>query len=261
MVRRVEYDCIATTYDRRYRHNDYSGVEAAIMTFVGERCGQRVLEAGCGTGHWLEVLARRGIGATGLDPSAGMLAQARLNTPGAALLQGSAERLPCARASLDRLFCINAFHHFEDKVAFVTEGMRVLRPGGRMMIVGLDPHAGFDRWYIYDYFDNVLEIDRRRYPAASQIRAWMQAAGFADCVTHEIQHLPVRLAARVMLERGRLDKSATSQLALLTDEEYRRGLARVHEAMDSAEARGDSLYLEADLRLYGTFGTVPSRVE
>jgi ubiquinone/menaquinone biosynthesis C-methylase UbiE len=261
MVRRVDYDRIATTYDRRYRENDYSGVEAAIVAFVGERCQQRVLEVGCGTGHWLDVLARRGIGVTGVDPSAGMLAQATIHTPRGVLVQGSAEHLPYARESLGRVFCINAFHHFEDKVAFVSEGMRVLQPGGRILTVGLDPHAGVDRWYIYDYFDTVLEIDRRRYPATSQIRTWMQAAGFADCATHEIQHLPVRLDARVMLERGRLDRGATSQLSLLTDEEYRRGLGRIHQAVESAEARGDSLHLDADLRLYATFGTVPSRSE
>jgi len=62
------------------------------------------------------------------------------------------------------------------------------------------------------------------------------------------------------LERGRLDKSATSQLSVLTDEEYRQGIDRVREAVESAEVRGESLCLSADLRLYGTFGAVPSRV-
>jgi hypothetical protein len=126
------------------------------------------------------------------------------------------------------------------------------------MTVGLDPHTGVDRWYIYEYFDNVLEIDRRRYPASNQIREWMRATGFADCVTREIQHLPARLGARAALERGRLDKGATSQLGVLTDEEYRQGVARIREAIESAEARGESLYLSADLRLYATVGAVPS---
>ena len=96
---------------------------------------------------------------TGLDASAQMLAYAKTQAPRAALAQGSAERLPWANESFDRVFCINAFHHFQDKVAFLTEAMRVLRPGGLMMTVGLDPHTGVDRWYIYEYFDNVLEID------------------------------------------------------------------------------------------------------
>jgi len=260
MARSVDYDKIAKTYDRRYRENDYSGVEAALIAFVGEPLDQRVLEVGCGTGHWLRFVGGSGIPVTGLDASAQMLAHARTQAPSAALAQGSAERLPWASESFDRVFCINAFHHFQDKFVFLTEAMRVLRPGGLMMTVGLDPHAGVDQWYIYEYFDNVLEIDRRRYPAAGQIREWMREAGFADCVTREIQHLPVRLAAPAALERGRLDKSATSQLAVLTDEEYRQGIDRVREAVESAEVRGESLCLSADLRLYATFGAVPSRV-
>ena len=257
MPRSVDYDHIATTYDRRYQYNDYSGVEAALIAFVGEHFNHRVLEVGCGTGHWLQVFAG-GTRVTGLDASAKMLAYAKTHVGKAALAQGLAEYLPWARESFDRIFCINAFHHFQDKVAFLTEAIRVLRPGGRIMTVGLDPHTGVDQWYIYEYFDNVLEIDRRRYPPSSEIREWMRAAGFADCVTREIQHMPVRFAARGALGQGRLDKSATSQLSVLTDEEYRQGIDRIREAIASAEARGESLHLSADLRLYATFGAVPS---
>jgi len=261
VTRRVDYDQIATTYDRRYQQNDYSGVEAALIAFVGERFDQRVLEVGCGTGHWLRLFGDRGSRVTGLDASAQMLAHAKTQAPRrAALVQGLAERLPWTRESFDRVFCINAFHHFQDKVAFLTEAMRVLRPGGLVMTVGLDPHAGVDRWYIYEYFENALEIDRRRYPASSQIREWMQAAGFDDCVTREIQHMSVRLTAREALEQGRLEKSATSQLSVLPDGEYDRGIDRVRAAIESAEVRGESLSLGADLRLYATFGAVPSRV-
>lgn len=61
------------------------------------------------------------------------------------------------------------------------------------------------------------------------------------------------------MEQGRLDKSVTSQLSVLTDKECRQGVDRVREAVESAEAQGESLYLSADLRLYATFGAVPSR--
>jgi ubiquinone/menaquinone biosynthesis C-methylase UbiE len=261
MARSVDYDDIATTYDRRYQHNDYSGVEEALIAFIGEHFDQRVLEVGCGTGHWLRLFGSSGTRVTGLDASAQMLAYAKTQAAKAALVQGSAERLPWTSESFDRVFCINAFHHFQDKVAFLTEAMRVLRPGGLMMTVGLDPHTGVDQWYIYEYFDNVLEIDRRRYSLSNQIREWARTAGFADCVTREIQHLPVRFVARAALEQGRLDKSATSQLSVLTDDEYRQGIDRIREAIASSEARGESLYLSADLRLYATFGAVPSRLK
>ncbi len=68
----------------------------------------------------------------------------------------------------------------------------------------------------------------------------------------------MRLGARAALEQGRLDKGVTSQLTLLTDLEYCQGLDRIREAAASAEDRGESLFLHADLRLYATFGTVPS---
>ena len=126
------------------------------------------------------------------------------------------------------------------------------------MTMGLDPHTGIDRWYTYEYFEGALENDKRRYAATSQIRSWMQAAGFIDCQTQEIQHLPTRLSARTALAQGRLDRGATSQLTVLTEDQYRRGIDRIRQDMESAEARGGSLFLSADLRLYATSGSVPS---
>ena len=253
---RVDYDSLAGTYNRRYQHNDYSGVEHALTEFAGRNIEARVLEVGCGTGHWLRMLGERGFDAVGVDASARMLEHARAH-PSCTVLLGVAERLPLSARSFDRLFCVNALHHFEDKPAFLAEARRVLRPGGRMMTIGLDPHAGTEHWYIYEYFESALDTDRRRYASREQIRAWMGSAGFVDCATREVQHIPARLSARAAIEQGRLDRKATSQLALLTDEQYQRGMDRIRNAIESAEAGGDSLFLSADLRLYATSGSVP----
>ena len=177
----VNYDSIAANYDRRYAINDYSGVEEAWLAFVGQDFAGRVLEVGCGTGHWLRLLAERGIRVAGVDASHNMLDYAHDQAPRAALAHARAEHLPWATEAFERLFCINALHHFEDKRRFLAEARRVLRPGGQLMTIGLDPHTGVDRWYIYEYFDPVLEIDKRRYPATSQIREWMHAASVCGC--------------------------------------------------------------------------------
>jgi ubiquinone/menaquinone biosynthesis C-methylase UbiE len=253
----VDYDTIADTYDRRYLENDFSGVETALTAFVESNAYARVLEVGCGTGHWLRVLRDRGISAAGLDASARMLSHARAHAR-CPLVQGQAERLPWAAESFARVFCVNALHHFQNKSRFLAEARRVLQPGGRLMTIGLDPHTALDRWYIYEYFEAALDIDKRRYSSSIQIRDWMRAAGFVDCVTREVQHLPTRLSARLALEQGRLDKSATSQLSVLTDKQYDQGIERIRKAMESAEARGESLHLTADLRLYATFGSAPA---
>jgi SAM-dependent methyltransferase len=168
-----------------------------------------------------------------------------------------AEDLPWAAGSFDRVFCVHALHHFQNKERFLSEARRVLRPGGRMMTIGLDPHTGTDQWYIYDYFEAALQNDRARYPASGKIRDWMQAVAFTDCVTREVQHSPGRLPVRTAIEQGRLQKSATSQLSILTDEQYDGGINRIRTHMESAESRGDVFYLTADLRLYATYGSVP----
>ena len=257
MAFHVNYDSIAATYDRRYFENDYSGVERALMAFAGPNATARVLEVGCGTGHWLRLLGESGIRVAGVDASGNMLSYARARARGAALAHGRAEHLPWRSQTFERVFCINAFHHFEDKVGFLSEARRVLVPGGQVMTVGLDPHTATDRWYIYEYFEPVLAIDKGRYPSSNQIQEWMLALQFSSVRTSEVQHLPVRLSARAAIERGRLRKGATSQLAVLTDDEYQRGLERIRSALESAEARGESLGLNADLRLHATFGSVP----
>jgi hypothetical protein len=125
------------------------------------------------------------------------------------------------------------------------------------MIIGLDPHTGTDRWYIYEYFEPALANDKRRYASSNQIREWLLALQFSNVHTSEVQHSPIGQSAREAIERGRLDKGATSQLAVLTDDEYQRGVERIRRALESAEARGESVCLTADLRLYATFGSVP----
>jgi ubiquinone/menaquinone biosynthesis C-methylase UbiE len=248
---RVDYDAIAGAYDRRYQHNDFSGIERAVTSFVGTKPGGRVVEVGCGTGRWLQLLRARGTPVVGMDASFGMLSHAR-----APILQALAEQLPFPSRSIDRVFCVNAFQHFADKMAFLGEARRVLRPGGRLMTIGLDPHLGIDRWYIYDYFASALDLDRSRYVATSQIKEWMQAVGFTDCEAHEVQHVRVNIEARTALEQGRLERNAASQLALQTDEEYQRGMERLRTDIERVAARGASLELTADLHLYATFGSV-----
>ena len=53
-VRHTNYDEVAATYDRRYAEDDYSGIERALIDFLGSPA-RHVLQVGCGTGHWLSV--------------------------------------------------------------------------------------------------------------------------------------------------------------------------------------------------------------
>jgi SAM-dependent methyltransferase len=201
------------------------------------------------------VLQATGVRAVGLDPAWNMLERAQRSTAGVPLVQGRAESLPYATSSLDRVFCINALHHFTDARAFFGEARRVLRPGGGVLTVGLDPHVGDDRWWIYEAFPSALDADLRRYPATARIRRELAAAGFDDCATRVAQHLPARVPFRKARALGMLDRSSTSQLMVIDDDAYERGIAGLEAAQ---AALGDAdLMLSADLRLYATTGWIP----
>src|ERR671931_638206 len=194
MSARVDYDSIAPLYETRYERNDYAGVQQALGAFIrkeGRLDRQHVLEVGCGTGHWVQVLLAADVNVVGLDLSGGMLNAARTRVPDAPLIRARAEALPCQTESCDRIYSVNALHHFTDPRAFLCEARRVLRPGGGLLTIGLDPHTGQDRWWIYEYFPTALVEDRRRYLPAARIRELMAASGFSRCETRVVQHLPV----------------------------------------------------------------------
>ena len=257
MRRPVNYDEVAASYDRRYEHTRYPGTEDALREHVADTPGLDVLEVGCGTGYWLSLLLDWGARLTGLDASAGMLERAAQRAPHARLVRGMAESLPFATASFDRLFCVNAFHHFGDKAAFVREAARVLRPEGRLLTVGMDPRRGLDRWYIYEYFHAARALDELRFPATQEIQAALTRAGFVGCRDFEVERIDVRKPARAAIDAGLLDRHSTSQLGLLSDRDYQDGVARIHAELARCEVRGETFWLRADLHLFGTLASLP----
>jgi SAM-dependent methyltransferase len=257
MSRAADYDTVSRRYDSRYEDQDWDwgGVQQSLLQFLGGKEPVEALEVGCGTGHWLGVvLARQPARLAGIDPSAGMLKRARQVATGAWLVQARAEDLPWATGSFDRVFCINAFHHFSEKAESLVEARRVLRSKGGLMLIGLDPHTGQDRWWIYDYFHTVLTLDKERFPPSGEILATMARAGFVRCETKEVQHFTRPIPARAAMERGLLDRSFTSQLMILSEQEYQDGVNRIRLQMDAVSATGADLVLATDLRFYATIG-------
>jgi ubiquinone/menaquinone biosynthesis C-methylase UbiE len=254
MSRVTDYNSISSQYDVRYQAQEYPGIERALLAFVGDKGAVNIVEVGCGTGHWVKFLSGKVSFLTGLDLSANMLQRAQASAPETPLVRGRAEALPYRTQSLDRVFCINAFHHFAEEAKFLTEARRALRPGGGLMVLGLDPHTGLDRWWVYEYFHETLNLDRQRYPSAGALRADMASAGFRRCETSVAEHLTLQMPAHTALERGLLAQSYTSQLTILSPREYQAGLARITQAMNAEKAQGRDLILIADLRLYATVG-------
>ena len=254
MTRITNYDAVADGYDVRYRNYDYAEMKEGLSAFLGDASLSAILEVGCGTGYWLRNLAGRAPFVAGVDLSGEMINRAR--DSGAALVRARAESLPWTDRAFDRVVCINALHHFADRDAFCAEVRRVLKPGGALLTIGLDPNAGRDTWWIYEYFPETVAIDMERYPAVKTIRAEMVRAGFAWAESYEVQTFEHLMPARRAVERGLVARSFSSQLAVLTDDEFESGVIRLKDAMDAAERGGSDLQLVSELHLYAVTARV-----
>ena len=241
----MNYDAVASRYDRRYDLHDYAGIRTALRSLAPPEL--RVLELGCGSGHWLSELASLGCVVAGVDPSSQMLARAADAVRGD-LRRGYAEDLEWSDETFDVVLAINALHHFATPVAALREAFRVLRRGGSFLSVGLDPHEHRDRWYVYDFFPATLPADLARFPPARAREEWLRSAGFVDVAVRPVERICSAHSLDHATTSGILDPSFTSQLTALTAAEYWAGMQRIHAAARALTG----FRLTVDLVLYGT---------
>lgn len=137
----------AASWDElRSLHAPDDAVEAAILRLVGQRPFQAMLDLGTGTGRLLEILSpcyRRGVG---IDMSREMLAVARANLDragvhNAQVRQGDICAPPVERDAFDLVTIHQVLHYLDDPQTAVREAARMLRPGGRLIIVDFAAHG------------------------------------------------------------------------------------------------------------------------
>jgi ubiquinone/menaquinone biosynthesis C-methylase UbiE len=261
--KQVDYDRIAAGYNRRFCvGSEQRGIAAALLALAQDQTGtstrgvERIVEVGCGTGHWLANLRPAPGRRYGLDLSAGMLAQAQSREEGLDLARGKASQLPFPDACADLVYCVNALHHFQHQRGFVLEARRLLRPGGTLAIAGMDPRRHRHHWYIYDYFVGTYETDLDRFPSWGTVMDWMLEAGFERIEWRPVEQIEDQKVDREVLSDPFLHKDACSQLTLLSDEAYADGLHRITAALAESEAEGTSITFATDLWLAMLVGRV-----
>jgi ubiquinone/menaquinone biosynthesis C-methylase UbiE len=252
----VDYDRIAPSYNQRFVDGGMRGTAAALRTLADGMGAERILEVGCGTGHWLVTLRAVSGQLYGLDLSAGMLEQAGAQEAPLALVRGCASNLPFPDSCFDLVYCINAIHHFQQQRAFVFEARRLLRPGGVLAVAGMDPRVHQGRWYVYDYFEGTYETDLARFPSWGSVLDWMAEADFERVEWRWVERILDQKQGRAIFDHPFLKKDSCSQLALLTDEAYAAGLDRIEAALASAEAAGETVIFPTDLLLAMIVGRV-----
>jgi ubiquinone/menaquinone biosynthesis C-methylase UbiE/DNA-binding transcriptional ArsR family regulator len=134
-----------------------------------------VADLGCGTGAVTAALAPHVGRVIGVDGSDEMLAAARQRVRDLAnveLERGALEALPLDDASVDAAVMMLVLHHLPAPVTALTEAARVLKPGGRLLIVDMLPH---DREEYRQEMGHVwLGV------SADDLQRWLEQAGFGS---------------------------------------------------------------------------------
>jgi ubiquinone/menaquinone biosynthesis C-methylase UbiE len=147
--------------------------------------GSRVLEVAPGPGYFAIELAKLGkCKITGLDISNTFVDIARKNALGEGVQvnfqRGNASSMPFPDASFDLIVCRAAFKNFAEPVAALKEMRRVLRPGGKALIIDLRRDAPKET--INEY------VDKMNIGAVNEFNRFISESGFGD---FDIQQGPI----------------------------------------------------------------------
>ena len=153
-----QYDVIGRTYGGHRR------ADPRIARIIRAALGgaSTVVNVGAGAGSY-EPADRTVVA---VEPSGVMIAQ---RPAGAApVVRGAAENLPFRDGAFEAALAILTVHHWADRRAGLAEMRRVARD--RVLILTWDPaHPGF--WLARDYFPDLIEFDRRIFPAVGELEA------------------------------------------------------------------------------------------
>jgi demethylmenaquinone methyltransferase/2-methoxy-6-polyprenyl-1,4-benzoquinol methylase len=135
-----DFDEIARDYDRM-NHLMTAGLDRCWRKRAVQGLHGKVLDVACGTGDMVVELLRTRYAAslqvTGVDLSEEMLAIAKRKAPQAEYRLADAEHLPFGDASFDAVTCAFGVRNFVHLEQGLSEMLRVLKPGGRMVILEL----------------------------------------------------------------------------------------------------------------------------
>ncbi|MBB2919830.1 class I SAM-dependent methyltransferase [Cupriavidus alkaliphilus] len=205
-------------------------IDTWLRGALGLHAGRVVLDLGAGTGKFTRRLVQTGATVIAVEPVAQMRAQLAAAVGPVQVLEGSAEAIPLAEASVDAVVCAQAFHWFANARA-LAEIRRVLRPGGRLGLV----------WNVRDEsVDWVAQLTAIMAPYEGDAPRfykgdWRQvfpAEGFGPLVLQSLPYAHVGPPQQVIVDRV----MSVSFIASLPEPEQARVRARLHALIDQHPA-------------------------
>lgn len=150
--------------------NQAQDVDGAVFAALPDWTGLDVVDVGCGAGFHLPLFAERARSVVGVEPHPPLVELARRRTRDIStvtVLAGSAEALPCPDASADVVHARTAYFFGPGCGPGIADAMRVLRPGGVLVVVDLDATAHpYGRWMRRDLPHYRPDLVERFFDAA-----------------------------------------------------------------------------------------------
>jgi SAM-dependent methyltransferase len=168
-------------YEIENRAIDGAGHVLDAMRGLAPWAGQTIVDLGCGTGFWLARYAGEAARVIGIEPDHAVRAQAvqaAAALPGTEVRAGSAEHTGLPSHSADVVHARFAYFFPPGTDAGLTEVLRVLRPGGRLVVVDND--------YRWGEFAGLLAAASTRpvRDIAATVDEWWRARG---ATRHEVR--------------------------------------------------------------------------
>lgn len=175
---RRSYDAVAEKYAEGFRDElAYKPLDRALLTCLIEQTSQGapIADLGCGPGHVSAWLASHGATTVGIDLSAGMIAVACRDYPGAEFRQGDFLELPARDGEFGAAVALYSIIHLDpgELCRAFTEIHRVLRPAGLLLVAF---HIGSEVRHVTDWLGYEVDIDFR-FLEPAQVAEAMADAG------------------------------------------------------------------------------------
>ena len=180
------YDLWSRQYDQTANPIVYLDRRCALQA-LQPQAGEWILDAGCGTGVYVQALQQQRVNAVGVDFSRGMLGVARSAAPASRLVSGDLHAsLPFRSASFDAVLCCLVSEHLQRLDVFFAEAHRLLLPGGRLVFSAFHPGlalAGVEANFEISGVEYRLGAETH---STEDFRREMQRAGFVQVSDREV---------------------------------------------------------------------------
>jgi ubiquinone/menaquinone biosynthesis C-methylase UbiE len=153
------FDRRAVDYDREYGRDTPAGYALRTrrqkVLDLFDQSGRTVLDVGCGPGVMAAELLARGCRFYGIDPSEQTISIARhrfADREDARFVRGDAGTLPFADNFFDAVLCMGVIDSVPDASNAIAEMMRVLKPGGTLIVTGANLMSPYAWWKNFAYY-------------------------------------------------------------------------------------------------------------